>query len=102
MIRRPPRSTLFPYTTLFRSWLKLMSWIAHDKRTQKELTFDLQPNVWYTLKLRAANQDGKAVLQGKIWKRDDKEPADWTIEMTDRSEEHTSELQSRQYLVCRL
>jgi outer membrane protein assembly factor BamB len=65
------------------TWLKLMSWIAHDKRTQKELPFNLEPNVWYTLKLRAANGDGKAVLQGKIWKRDDKEPADWTIEMTD-------------------
>ncbi|HMC10204.1 MAG TPA: PQQ-binding-like beta-propeller repeat protein, partial [Pirellulaceae bacterium] len=64
-------------------WLKLMSWIAHDKRTQKEIKFDLVPNVWYTLKLRAANEDGKAVLQGKIWKRDDKEPADWTIEMKD-------------------
>jgi outer membrane protein assembly factor BamB len=64
-------------------WLKLMSWIAHDKRTQKELEFDLEPNVWYRLKLRAANEDGQAVLQGKIWKRDDKEPADWTIEMKD-------------------
>ena len=64
-------------------WLKLMSWIAHDKRTQKEMEFDLQPNAWYTLKLRAANEDGKAVLQGKIWKRDDKEPANWTIEMKD-------------------
>jgi hypothetical protein len=64
-------------------WLKLMSWIAHDKRTQKELPFKLEPNVWYTLKLRAANEDGKAVLQGKIWKRDDKEPADWSIEMKD-------------------
>jgi outer membrane protein assembly factor BamB len=64
-------------------WLKLMSWIAHDKRTQKELAFDLQPNVWYTLKLRSANEDGKAVLQGKIWKRDDKEPTDWTIEIKD-------------------
>jgi hypothetical protein len=65
------------------NWLKLMSWIAHDKRTQKELPFELEPNVWYTLKLRSANEDGKAVLQGKIWKRDDKEPANWTIEMTD-------------------
>lgn len=64
-------------------WLKLMSWIAHDKRTQKELEFDLKPDVWYTLKLRAANEDGKAVLQGKIWRRDDKEPANWTIEMKD-------------------
>jgi outer membrane protein assembly factor BamB len=65
------------------TWLKLMSWIAHDKRTQKELPFKLEANVWYTLKLRAANEDGKAVLQGKIWKRADKEPADWSIQMTD-------------------
>jgi len=64
-------------------WLKLMSWIAHDKRTQKEIPFKLEPNVWYTLKLRAANANDKAVLQGKIWKRDDKEPAAWSIEMTD-------------------
>jgi hypothetical protein len=39
--------------------------------------------VWYTLKLRASNADGKALLQGKIWKRDAEEPADWTIELTD-------------------
>jgi hypothetical protein len=64
-------------------WLKLMSWIAHDKRTQKEIPFNLEPNVWYTLKLRAANEDGQAVLQGKIWKRTEPEPADWTIEMRD-------------------
>lgn len=64
-------------------WLKLMSWIAHDKRTQKELPFKLEANVWYTLKLRAANENGKAVLQGKIWKRADKEPADWSIQMQD-------------------
>lgn len=64
-------------------WLKLMSWIAHDKRTQKEIPFNLEPNVWYTLKLRAANEDGQAVLQGKIWKRGEAEPADWSIEMRD-------------------
>jgi outer membrane protein assembly factor BamB len=63
--------------------LRLISWIAHDKRTQKELPFKLEPNVWYTLKLRAANEDGKAAVQGKIWKRDDKEPANWSIEMKD-------------------
>jgi len=64
-------------------WIKLMSWIAHDKRHQKELKFDLEPNVWYTLKLRAANEDGKAVLLGKVWKRDGKEPTEWTIELRD-------------------
>jgi hypothetical protein len=64
-------------------WIKLMSWIAHDKRSQKELKFDLEPNVWYTLKLRAANEDGKAVLLGKVWKRDSEEPTEWTIELRD-------------------
>ena len=65
-------------------WLKLMSWIAHDKRhAEGARRSSSTPNVWYTLKLRAANEDGKAMLQGKVWKRDDKEPADWTIELTD-------------------
>jgi len=64
-------------------WLKLMSWIAHDKRTQKEQHFDLTPNVWYSLKLRAGNVDGKAALQGKVWRRDAQEPKDWTIELKD-------------------
>lgn len=64
-------------------WLRLFSWTSHDKRTFKELHFDPQPNVWYTLKLRAANVDETAQLQGKIWKRGEEEPAAWTIEMTD-------------------
>jgi hypothetical protein len=65
------------------SWIKLMSWMPHDKRAFKEQSFTLEPDVWYTLKLRAANGDGKAILQGKIWKRDGKEPSDWTIELSD-------------------
>jgi len=60
-----------------------MSWIAHDKRYQKELPFDLEPDVWYTLKLRAENSAGKANLQGKIWKRGEQEPKDWSIELVD-------------------
>src|SRR3712207_9334836 len=77
MIRRPPRSTLFPYTTLFRS----------------------------TLTLRAADQAGadglKELLEGPTamtFVRGDAAVAAKAL----RSEEHTSELQSRQYLVCRL
>src|SRR2546422_7067037 len=71
MIRRPPRSTLFPYTTLFRSTC---------------LTLDfLDPTAPDVL---------KAALGG---------PADVVLsEMASRSEEHTSELQSRLHLVCRL
>src|SRR3712207_7048940 len=77
MIRRPPRSTLFPYTTLFRSDGQLdlgMAFpVVHSKRDQGQ-----------TLLL---------ALSG--------EPTDLHL-MEQRSEEHTSELQSRQYLVCRL
>ena len=64
-------------------WLKLFSWGSHDKRSFKELDFNLEPDIWYTLKLRASVADGKALLQGKVWKRDADEPADWTIELTD-------------------
>src|SRR3712207_7888099 len=68
MIRRPPRSTLFPYTTLFRSCLSPAS--APGRRT------------------RARRSSGSRVAPvSRTWSR---------------SEEHTSELQSRQYLVCRL
>src|SRR3712207_8370749 len=73
MIRRPPRSTLFPYTTLFRSPPRVVG-VRGDR-----MVLLRRPEVRY------AEADGNAV---------------WLV--TDRSEEHTSELQSRQYLVCRL
>src|SRR3712207_6941998 len=86
MIRRPPRSTLFPYTTLFRS--------PQDRRrplVHVALARGLgHPRVLAEL-LRTAPPDH----QGRP--RLDARPAD-----VPRSEEHTSELQSRQYLVCRL
>src|SRR5947209_16310055 len=62
MIRRPPRSTLFPYTTLFRSWRSITVFVRTSRRAP------------------ATSRRGEQR----------------------RSEEHTSELQSRQYLVCRL
>src|SRR3712207_7577106 len=77
MIRRPPRSTLFPYTTLFRS----LTFSAGSKRM------------------------GRApALRISTWPSGPGSPS-WTAPVTGclgRSEEHTSELQSRQYLVCRL
>src|SRR3712207_8328833 len=97
MIRRPPRSTLFPYTTLFRSAVHragvqggggapalvrpergaaVAAAVGEDRRLRGELRL-LQP-------------------VGALRHRAEGEPADG------RSEEHTSELQSRQYLVCRL
>src|SRR3712207_7096317 len=86
MIRRPPRSTLFPYTTLFRSCanlttgprgqpLKAVPFNCVTKSTSKDVT------IWKGLPRFPYSSYNFSIL---------------------RSEEHTSELQSRQYLVCRL
>src|SRR3712207_9296937 len=81
MIRRPPRSTLFPYTTLFRSskYLRLHV-LRHVNMRVKDLVAP-----WNV------DATGKRIVWQGQW-------ASWK----NRSEEHTSELQSRQYLVCRL
>src|SRR3712207_7090116 len=88
MIRRPPRSTLFPYTTLFRS-----SHAAGAQRRDQRLGGG-QADAEERLSDRLS-RDGPVTLQGG---------EQWTgrAGVADRSEEHTSELQSRQYLVCRL
>src|SRR3712207_7976786 len=85
MIRRPPRSTLFPYTTLFRSDLHQTEAgdLAHLQTGSILLHGVLQPLLDRAVVLRLVHVD----------EVDDDKP---------RSEEHTSELQSRQYLVCRL
>src|SRR3712207_8003206 len=74
MIRRPPRSTLFPYTTLFRS-------------------FDFTPKHFHEAIQGRAMADGQPFGRSYTWTKS-------VLQL--RSEEHTSELQSRQYLVCRL
>src|SRR3712207_7069941 len=84
MIRRPPRSTLFPYTTLFRS-LQDIHWAVGS--------FGYFPT--YTVGNLVAAQLWQAL-------RADVPDVDERVAAGDRSEEHTSELQSRQYLVCRL
>src|SRR3712207_8316107 len=84
MIRRPPRSTLFPYTTLFRS---LAGPRAVDRRVRG----------------RDPHRVGAAAFDGGVdgpGVEDEEVPA--RAAGRARSEEHTSELQSRQYLVCRL
>src|SRR3712207_9034472 len=102
MIRRPPRSTLFPYTTLFRSpycapgWL--LPWWKHVAPEGAVLRIvsvrdgdrlvGIAP--FYAVR-RRARVCVWALLAGDI-----------TSRIEPRSEEHTSELQSRQYLVCRL
>src|SRR3712207_7204028 len=91
MIRRPPRSTLFPYTTLFRSWAMYRS--RPRMQTSKPQATEVecvnlttwpqgQPLIVYFV------TSTKAAVKHKV--------------SGARSEEHTSELQSRQYLVCRL
>src|SRR3712207_7622363 len=90
MIRRPPRSTLFPYTTLFRS----ESLLLRDWGVGPPLAATPEPTVLDLIESQAARTPtAPAVRHG-----DDV----LTYAELDRSEEHTSELQSRQYLVCRL
>src|SRR2546430_7189139 len=74
MIRRPPRSTLFPYTTLFRSLL------CHARGAAMNYAIDIDID----------------------WNEEDDTGLPWTFVERARSEEHTSELQSQSNLVCRL
>src|SRR3712207_7764344 len=95
MIRRPPRSTLFPYTTLFRSRAgqRLGRGHVHGIDVRTLLPVDLDAHE-AGVQLRGRGR----VLERLV--RHDVAPVARRI--PDRSEEHTSELQSRQYLVCRL
>src|SRR5256885_8065084 len=93
MIRRPPRSTLFPYTTLFRS-------LYQDPDTQAWQTADAYLSGNVRAKLAAAERAGAAYERNaealRLVQPEDVLPGDI------RSEEHTSELQSPCNLVCRL
>src|SRR2546429_4167423 len=85
MIRRPPRSTLFPYTTLFRSFAIVQSFMAHHQG----------------MSLVAL---GERLLGDPMRSRFLHDPRMKAMDLLlqERSEEHTSELQSRLHLVCRL
>src|SRR5258708_15765413 len=80
MIRRPPRSTLFPYTTLFRSAIRLFFPELSEERRQEFVKI-----------VRKMGEDGRVAIRHV--RRD---------AHGERSEEHTSELQSPDHLVCRL
>src|SRR3712207_7656184 len=102
MIRRPPRSTLFPYTTLFRSRPYFEGGIVVTKGVDRCL-FAFPPEEWAVFKANIkANADLSA--RGRQLSRMFFSMAfEATLDRQGRrSEEHTSELQSRQYLVCRL
>src|SRR3712207_8093091 len=91
MLRRPPRSTLFPYTTLFRSVRRGLEDVGLAGAQRRRADAD-------RLEVRAV-QAGRGRLVGAgVVARGRHVGA----ELVGRSEEHTSELQSRQYLVCRL
>src|SRR3712207_8819885 len=95
MIRRPPRSTLFPYTTLFRSEGDLAIGVPGQNDTIGGAV-----RVLY-----GSSATGATLTGNQQWTRDSPGvPGDAADGDTfgGRSEEHTSELQSRQYLVCRL
>src|SRR3712207_9095306 len=102
MIRRPPRSTLFPYTTLFRSLLGLVvrgvrgvAFLPEElERTQEQARAHLPPDHVRPL-VDEQRQVAVALHPLREHRVDDRL-------RRRRSEEHTSELQSRQYLVCRL
>src|SRR3712207_7631630 len=94
MIRRPPRSTLFPYTTLFRSQRDLaLRRVEARGVSARTLGEDLRATA-------ARTPDAEAVVAGD--RRLTYAELDAAADAAARSEEHTSELQSRQYLVCRL
>src|SRR3712207_7703016 len=84
MIRRPPRSTLFPYTTLFRSVNPYLAFESIEDLIRDGALTGVEPAQAVRNMVKAL---GKGVLK---------------VMSKMRSEEHTSELQSRQYLVCRL
>src|SRR2546422_7162921 len=81
MIRRPPRSTLFPYTTLFRSYA------AYQEELRRNSALDFDDLIAECVRLLHDHPEARAHYSGRF---------------RHRSEEHTSELQSRLHLVCRL
>src|SRR3712207_9310366 len=102
MIRRPPRSTLFPYTTLFRSEggmrvPAMLRWPSKIPGGQVSdglcLGMDLMPTILRGAGATAQNACDGIDLNTHLASKQS---------LPQRSEEHTSELQSRQYLVCRL
>src|SRR2546422_2127655 len=93
MIRRPPRSTLFPYTTLFRSDAEV------DALLGREVDGEL---LLVPLPLGVGDLHREGVRRDPLHHAMKVSDAEWQWDKKKRSEEHTSELQSRLHLVCRL
>ncbi len=65
--------------------LRLDTWTTSDYRTHTDVPFEPEPDVWYTMKLSVTPSPDQAVAKGKIWRRGEAEPKDWTVEMVDHS-----------------
>src|SRR5437016_7956256 len=95
MLRRPPRSTLFPYTTLFRSRGVGQNRSPHARRAHQALDEGARKGPWSSLTPQRWPRWSSWSLKGRrLWRR--------SATSSSRSEEHTSELQSLTNLVCRL
>src|SRR3712207_8506391 len=92
MIRRPPRSTLFPYTTLFRSLTRAHLGVPVNPHLVRSILGDI---------IEKAHPGAIGLVKDALGHRSIR-TTEAHYRRRDRSEEHTSELQSRQYLVCRL
>src|SRR3712207_7926701 len=97
MIRRPPRSTLFPYTTLFRSQGKPDAFLGKAWRGSR-----WEDAHWSKMGRSSGFRSPPALPMSCVRSKSNLEPESHAGVQEGRSEEHTSELQSRQYLVCRL
>ncbi len=65
--------------------LQIRSWTSELKRMSVTVPFPWKPDTWYTIKLRASNDRGKAVLQGKVWPMGSTEPTEWSITAVDET-----------------
>src|SRR3712207_7088412 len=101
MIRRPPRSTLFPYTTLFRSEQRVAMHLEalrdHEEvMAARHSAAEAQLRIGETITSVSQAMTDLGLAMQRAQRQTDR------LQARARSEEHTSELQSRQYLVCRL
>src|SRR3712207_9552442 len=102
MIRRPPRSTLFPYTTLFRS-LSTEQMLRHtEQSTATSFVVATENGMLHRMRKARPDVEFHPISEATICRYMKMTTLPKVLRALERSEEHTSELQSRQYLVCRL
>ncbi len=76
------RYTLILLGTTFSPSIRIVSWDPIP-RLQKDLEFSWSPNTWYRVKFKVSLKNGKTLLQGKVWPREEEEPKEWSIETED-------------------